>query len=262
MSEQSFIQISGLNRAVSGNDTNAKLYQAKLDEHAKAVFGNSQTITKQQLFSKDKSIFNAYKNMSDEGKKIFDKIIGLDGNVSSISDKEYKTLYAVLDADLSKSGQRFILDDKIVLNETNGIYNVKDSEINNVYNSAKSRQKVKAENQAKEITNMKILSTIKEEVSKYNLKNGSDFAKALNLINNKIENNSDNVSLRNKALDFIFNNKYEKVVYRDGSEEYKLPDGIAIFYNNKLLDPENGYVKITHTDGRVEKYSPDGQKVE
>jgi hypothetical protein len=245
-------------------------YQAKLDEKVSELFGDKTQISVQDL--KKNSIFNkVYKSLNKAGKENFDKVLSLDGDAQNISEKELKTLLTLLDADLyNDNGQEiFLMDNNIGTNKkTGGIYKATDKEIQQVYGNIQTR----AEKEAAEIQKQKEMEQKSEQligmVKDYDYKNGSDVAKALNIIRENSEiGSSEGLEVHDNAIYEFFKEQVVDVdSYRDGgSRLYYLEDGTKIYHDNSISSMfrgESGAVTITHPDGTEEKYNNKGEKIE
>ncbi len=243
-------------------------YQKKLSEKTQEFLGDRTSISVAEL--KKSSLFaKAYKKLDAEGKKNFDAILNLDGDSKNVSEKELKTLMTLLDANLDKvpleDREAFFMDGEFSIGKNSGIYQATAEEIQNVYKNTKTRAEQKAEEMAKLKAKAQKLDEIGKLIADYDISKGSDLTKALTTIDANISaGNKDGYELYNAAISKLFNGQLVNTnVYRDGgSREYTLKDGTKIFHDNRIFGEENGFVTITRPDGSVEKYNPEGEKVQ
>lgn len=108
-------------------------YQQYMDSEIKSVFGNNKTLTLQDFLSKDSIFSRAFKKANqknqDQINNVLNEICGLDGNSTTISAAEYKTLLAAMDAETTGNNSPMQMDGKFTINnESNGIYSLESAE--------------------------------------------------------------------------------------------------------------------------------------
>lgn len=244
-----------------------KEYQQKLSEQTTKILGDKDSISVKDL--KKMPIFSdAYKKLDKTGQKRFDEILKLDGDAKNISEKELKTLLTVMDADLQfddwSESEVFLMDGEPTLGETGGLNQAREDEIQNVYQNTKTRAEIQAEEMKKMKEISAKLENIKELVSEYDINNGSDVTKALNVLDENISRgNREGSQIYDMAISNLFSGKLERFdTFRDGgSREYLLKDGTKIYRDNGFGSKERGFTTITRPDGTVEKYNTEGVKV-
>jgi hypothetical protein len=136
-----------------------------------------------------------------------------------------------------------MLDNEIGTNkETSGIYQATDKEIKSVYNSLRPKEERRKE--------------VEQQVKEYDCTDGSQLAKALNLVNS-------NSGLFDKAAArVVLSDQISE--YRQETNSYKLKDGRTVIFADNT--PRNrshhivGAVKIINSDGTVETYDAKGEK--
>lgn len=251
-----------------GTSITDKKYQAKLSEKTQQAFGDKEQIKRDELLS-NKDIYTAYKNLTAEGKQKFDQILSMDDDASTVSEKEYKTLMTILDADLGvntfTNQETFLMDGEISTGEKGGIYQATNQEIQNVHDNIKTRAEVKAQQKAKEVAKMKKMSNVQQAINHNDIKSGSGLTHVLTTVDKNfsaVNHDRDSYKEYAEAIQMVFGDNLESAdSLRDGgSREYTLKDGTRIFHNHSLTGNEQGYVTITRPDGTVEKYSPDGER--
>lgn len=249
-----------------GNAVNDKEYQKKLAERADGLLQGKKSISSADL-KKTPLFQDAFKKMDTQAKARFEQIINLDGDAKNISEKELKTLLTVMDADLQnvKGNEKFLMDGNFSLEKSGGLNQATDREIIDVYNNTKTRAEIKAE----EIKNMKKasqkLESVRQMIADFDVTTGTGLTQALNTIDEIIDRgDEEGLKLYDMSVSNLFNGQLERFdTYRDGgSREYILKDGTKVFHDNKIFGEENGYVTITHPDKTVEKYTPEGERVE
>ncbi len=257
-----------------GDSVTDKEYQQTLNAQAAEILGDKTSISAKNL-KKTPLFSEAYKKLDAEGQKRFDSLLNLDGDSKNVSEKELKTLLTLLDADLTTGANNeevFLMDNKVSTGKTGGIYQATDKEIQYVYDNTKTRAEQQAEEVAKlkaaaekQKANAEKLENVNNEINKMDTSTGSGLTKALNYIGENISwGSSEGLKMYDSAINNLFKDQLEDVgTYRDGgSRIYTLKDGTTIFHDNKLFGAENGFVTITRPDGSVEKYNPQGEKVE
>ncbi len=256
-------KLAGMGDAVSDKE-----YQQKLSELTTRILGDNTSISAKEL--KKTSLFmDAYKKLDAEGKKRFDAILNLDGDAKNVSEKELKTLLTLLDADLSTDNitnrEVFLMDNEITTDKSSGIYQATEKEIQNVYQNTKTRAEQQAEEVAKLKEKAETLNNLKQGIAQFDITTGAGLTKALTYISNNIRTgNSEGMEIYETVTRGLFNGQLEQVdTYRDGgSRVYRLKDGTEIYHNHKIGSDEYGFVSIIKQDEIVEKYNPDGEKVQ
>lgn len=240
-----------------------KDYQANLSKRTQALLGNKTSISADAL--KKTPIFSeAYKKLDVEGKKKFDAILSLDGDAKNVNEKELKTLLTILDANLSNvdGKEKFLMDGEISTDKSGGIYQATNQEISTVYKYVQTKAEIQAQEISKQKADSAKLNQLKVMVKDYDITNGSDLAKAINILRHA--SSKDDSSIYDSAVQSLFKGQIKNVdTYRDGgSREYTLNDGTVVYHDNDFSGDEIGFVTITHPDGTKEKYNPKGEKVE
>ncbi len=258
-----------INGALAGmwDSITNKEYQQKLNAQVAEILGDKNSISAKNL--EKTSLFNeAYNKLDANGKKRFDSLINLDGDSKNVSEKELKTILTLLDADLTTIDNQeevFLMDNEFSTGKSSGIYQATEEEIQDVYGNIKTRAEVQAEEVAKLKAAAEKLEKVNNEINKMDISTGSGLTKALNYISEKISfGSSEGMQMYDSAVNTLFKGQLQDVKKaRDGgSTLYTLKDGTTIFHDNKFLGDENGFVTITKPDGSVEKYNPQGEKVE
>jgi hypothetical protein len=137
-----------------------------------------------------------------------------------------------------------MVDNEIGTNkETSGIYQATDKEIKSVYDSLRPKEERRKE--------------VEQQVKKYDCTDGSQLAKALNLVDHN------NGLFDKNAVRVVLSDQISE--YRQESNSYKLKDGRTVIFADNT--PRNrshhivGAVKIEYPDGTVELYDREGEKL-
>ena len=164
-------------------------YNQMLNNKTQLLFGDdNKTVSLTELFKKDKSVFEAYKKLDNEGLSKFEKIISLDGDSFSVSQAEYKTLLTVLDAEELDKDSPMLMDGNFEVNDkSNGIYTLDiEQEITPQYLKLKLSQMSKEEimQELKQKVSEQLTDGSKNKTGRINTKAVSDnnIAKAIYLI--------------------------------------------------------------------------------
>lgn len=273
-------------------------YKIYLADKVKQLFGNKNTITKENLL-KDPSIFDVYSNLSDEAKTRFDYILNLEDSSNKVTEKEYKILLCLLDANacnISKFAKTLEFDQEFSLGPS-GWINVSNEEmggdvnrfidqISNFVTSRKEdakeiKQKEKeekehlkelkqmekilnAENKQREkeqkVIDKKNFNFLKSKITDYNYDKESDIIKMLDLLH---KNNIENKKMRGMILKSIFgDNLLDVKTLRDGgTKEYSLNNGVVFRFDNGYKSPTKNLVAVIK-DGESKWYNLDGSEVQ
>jgi len=252
-------------------------YQQKLDVKAGEILGDKESISLSAL--KKNSVFaKAYNELDATGKARIDQIANMEGDAQNVSERELKVILTAMDANLQdwewgkEKTQKFFMNGEASTGETGGLNQATDEELQDILQNTKTRAERGMEAKKKqEARNEKIKTTIEQakEIKPYDDNgrvNGGEWAKAVQIIHS-------NIRCGNMEGLEDWNNAFEKILgkgqvvhtstYRDGgSKEFKLQDGTKVYLNNRIGGNEIGYITVTHADGSVEKFKPDGTKVE
>lgn len=94
--------------------------------------------------------------------------------------------------------------------------------------------------------------------------NGNEWIKALNMIDKKVSiNNNNKIGNWKKLFEEVLGHGLvvSSDLYQDGgSIEWKLKNGTRIYYDKGMTSNEYGWLTVTHPDGTVEKFKPNGKK--
>lgn len=115
-------------------------YVKKVKERSISFLEESDSINWESLI-KDTTFGNIYNKLNQAQKKRANTIFSLDGDSKNVSEKELRTFFHLLDAELKKDNgkQAFVFDYKDSFNDNNGLSQANDSEISVIYNRLKSR---------------------------------------------------------------------------------------------------------------------------
>lgn len=252
-------------------------YQQNLDVKAGEILGDKESISLSAL--KKNSVFaKAYNSLDATGKARIDQIANMEGDAQNVSERELKVILTAMDANLqdwewgNKKTKEFFMDGEASTGETGGLNQATDKELQDILQNTKTRaEKIMEAKKKQEASDAKIKTTVEQakDIKPYDDNgrvNGGEWAKAVQIIHSNISWGS------MEGLEDWYN-AFEKILgkgqvididtYRDGgSQEFTLQDGTVVYLDNEIGGNEVGYITVTHADRTVEKFKPDGTKVE
>ena len=250
-------------------------YQQKLDVKAGEILGDKESISLAAL--KKNSVFaQAYKELDAKGKARIDQIANMEGDAQNVSERELKVILTAMDANLQdwewgkEKTQKFYMDGEASTDETGGLNQATDEELQDILQNTKTRtERIEEAQKKEEAKNEKIKATAEQaiDIKPYDDNgrvNGGEWAKAFQIIHQNISwGNREGLETWEKAFENILGKGQvtHTSTYRDGgSKEWTLKDGTVVYLNNQFGGSEVGYVTVKHPDGTSEKFKPDGNK--
>ena len=184
----------------------------------------------------------------------------MDGDATTISEKEYKTLLTLMDAEFSETEMVYTVDRKITAGKTNGMNQIDEFEIGMVYGEIQTEK----EQQVKQNKGNETLKNLKEQISQFDLKDNGDMTKAINFL---MKNIDDKEQLAKAINELILNNQAIEINYgrSSGTIDFTMPEGSEIYSVTLNYSGEKdkiGNVDIMTPDLYYDTYRPDETKVE
>ena len=227
-------------------------YQNYLNQKTTELFGKNEVISTKKLFQ-NKEIANIFENLSEVGKQKFNHILELEDSKDSVTEKEFKTLMTILDAERPDNKkdlrylrdlqeERFWLDYSLNISNNNSIYNVSEDCIDTLFYNLYTRK----EQNTKEPTQaVKKLNFVKSELEKLDKSNEGDIIRGLEIINNNFPANNEMTQKVNFSLvNSLLNGQLVRIDTRTdgGSHTYWLNNGTHQYF----WDCKSGNAKIVN----------------